>query len=181
MEKLGQYFTQWRSNPDILVEAAWFHLCFYFGRRGREGWASMTKDTFVFEQDTEGHEYVAFAKTETTKNHQGGYKQRDIDYSDQGMYGPGVEILKYLFGKLHPDNERLFQHPLVAYKSDRHWFKKEPMGKNTLGNIMQRISGKAGLSMHYTPATVWGRQPSPYSIALASIHQALDLSANTRA
>ena len=29
-EKLGQYFTQWRSNPDILVEATWFHLCFYF-------------------------------------------------------------------------------------------------------------------------------------------------------
>ena len=68
MEKLGQYFTQWRSNPDILVEVAWFHLCFYFGNRGREGWASMTKDTFVFEQDAEGHEYVAFAKTETTKN-----------------------------------------------------------------------------------------------------------------
>ena len=150
MEKLGQYFTQWRSNPDILVEAAWFHLCFYFGRRGREGLASMTKDTFVFEQDAEGHEYVAFAKTETTKNHQGGYKQRDIDYSDQRMYGPGVEILKFLLGKLHADNERLFQHPLVAYKSDGHWFKKEPMGKNTLGNIMQRISGKAGLSMRYT-------------------------------
>ena len=150
MEKLSQYFMQWRSNHDILVEAAWFHLCFYFGRRGREGWASMTKDTFVFEQDAEGHEYVAFAKTETTKNHQGGYKQRDIDYSDQRMYGQGVEILKYLLGKLHPDNERLFQDPLVAYKSDGHWFKKEPMGKNTLGNIMQRISSKAGLSMRYT-------------------------------
>ena len=26
MEKLGQYFTHGRSNPDILVEAAWFYL-----------------------------------------------------------------------------------------------------------------------------------------------------------
>ena len=66
------------------------------------------------------------------------------------MYGAGVEILKYLLGKLHLDNERLFQHPLVTCKSDRHWFKKEPMWKNTLGNITQRISSKAGLSMPYT-------------------------------
>ena len=119
-------------------------------RRGRECWTSMTNDTFVFEQDAEGHEYVVFAKTETTKNHQGGYKQRDIDYLDQIMYGPGVEILKYLLGKLHPDYERLFQHPLVAFISDAHCFKKEPMGENMWGNIMQRISGKARLSMRYT-------------------------------
>ena len=93
---------------------------------------------------------MAFAKTETTKNHQSGYKQRDINYSDQRMYGPGAEILMYLIRKLHPDNERFFQHQLVVYKSDGNWFKEEPMGKNTLGNIMQRISGKAGLSMRYT-------------------------------
>ena len=148
MEKLGEYFAKWKINPDHLVEALWFHLCYFFGRRGREGWAQMTKNTFNSGTDTEGHDYVSMETTEITKNHQGGHKQNDIDYDDQHMYGIGVHIFRFCVSKLHCD--RLFQHPLRAYKSDGNWFKNEPMGKNTLANMMQRISKKAGLSCVYT-------------------------------
>lgn len=151
MMKLSEYFRKWETDPHVLVEATWFHLCFYFGRRGREGWTSMMKDTFEFGTDDEGHEYVAFSKTESTKNYQGGHKQKDMDYSDQRMYGPGVSILKFYLSKTHPMNHRLFQHPLVSYKLlEDVWFRNEPIGKNTLSNMMQRISSKAGLSMQYT-------------------------------
>ena len=151
MQKLAAYFKNWKCNPYILVEATWFHLCYYFGRRGREGWTSMTRDMFEVDTDAEGHAYVAFRKTETTKNYQGGYKQKDLDYSDQRMYGQGVDILNFYLSKLHPNNQRLFQHPLVAYKVlEDVWFRNEPIGKNTLATMMQRISRKAGLCTEYT-------------------------------
>jgi hypothetical protein len=150
MEKLGQYFSAWNNNPSVLVEACWFYLCFHFGRRGREGWAVMTKDTFVVKQDTEGHEYVTPTVTETTKNHQGGNKQKDIDYSDQRMYGPAVDIFKFYISKLNPKSNRLFQTPLRTFQFSAHWYSSEPMGKNTLCEIMKAISRKAGLSCIYT-------------------------------
>ena len=97
-----------------------------------------------------GKEYATYAATEKTKNHQGGYKQKDLDYSDARMYGKGVVLLKFLLSKLHPDLNRLFQHPLKHFESGGHWFKKEPCGKDTLGKIMQSISKKAGLANIYT-------------------------------
>lgn len=150
MTKLGQYFSGWKDSPQQLVEACWFFMCFYFGRRGREGWTSMKKNTFCVDTDTEGHESVSMNTTEVTKNHQGGHKQTDIDYSDQRMYGLGVQIFELYLSKLRPGSDRLFQTPLRAYLSDGTWFSREPMGKNTLSSMIQRISNKAGLSCVYT-------------------------------
>lgn len=110
----------------------------------------MKKNTFAVEADSEGHKYVAMKITEVTKNHQGGHKQKDIDYAKQQMYGPGVEIFEFYVSKLHPDIDRLFQSPLSCFSPEGCWFKKEPMGKNTLASMMQRISKKAGLSQIYT-------------------------------
>ena len=63
--------------------------------------------------------------TEATKNYQGGYKQGDIDNSDQRMYGPGVPM----FSCYKTERERLFQTPLRAYCQDGKWYSGEPMGK----------------------------------------------------
>ena len=125
-------------------------LVFFFGRRGREGWAEMVKGMFAVNTDLEGHQYVHMTTTETTKNHQGGHKQKDINYNDQRMYGTGVEIFLFYMTKLNPKCERLFQNPLTKYDCNGIWFKNEPMGKNKLGCIMQHISQKAGLSEVYT-------------------------------
>ena len=110
----------------------------------------MTKETFVFREDSDGKEFVTFSSTETTKNHQGGYKQTDTDYSDERMYGKGVILLKFLLSKLHPELNRLFQHPLKNFSQDGIWYRKEPIGKDTMGKIMKNISKKAGLSAEYT-------------------------------
>ena len=102
-EKIGRYFQTWYKDPVILNEANWFNLCFYFGRRGHEGWASMSKDHFVITQDDERHEYVYMQTTEVTINHQGGHTQDEHDYFSQRMYGPGVTMYRYLLEKLNPD------------------------------------------------------------------------------
>lgn len=154
MSKLGDYFKGYKDNPQILIESVWFYLCYYFGRRSREGWAKMTKGTFSFAKDSEGHDYIYMPKTECTKNYQGGNRQVDIDYSDQHMYGPGVEIFRYYLSKLNMNNDRLFQHPKKAYLLDGEWYENKPMGKNTLSSLMKTISKKAGLSREYTGHSV---------------------------
>ena len=47
--------------------------------------------------------------TEVTKNHQGGYKQSEMDYSDGRMYGLGVKMYNLLTSKLNPLNDRSFK------------------------------------------------------------------------
>ena len=59
-------------------------------------------------------------------------------------------MLKFLLSKLHPELNRLFQHPLKNFSQDGIWYRKEPIGKDTMGKIMKNISKKAGLSAEYT-------------------------------
>ena len=151
MKKLAEYFQYYYQNPVILSEATWFLLCFHFGRRGREGWAAMTKDFFTVAKNSEGEEFVECCKTETVKNIQGGHKQVDQDYSETRMCGEAVQIFTFFLSKLNPDCDRLFQYPLNSFLvSSNTWYAKKPMGKNTLAQMMPRISEKSGLSKTYT-------------------------------
>ena len=150
MKKLGEYFSSYHQNPVVLSEAVWFLLCFHFGRRGREGWAQMKKDFFTITEDVEG-EFVECAKTETAKNIQGGSRQTDQDYSETRMSGPAVDIFSFYLTKLHPDCERLFQYPINTFNIlSKVWYSAKPVGKNTLAQMMPRISEKSGLSKRYT-------------------------------
>ena len=58
MNKLSKYFLDHQDNPMKLLEFVWFTLCYYFGRRGREGWRSCTTATFVIETDEDGVDYL---------------------------------------------------------------------------------------------------------------------------
>ena len=150
MKKLGEYFKRYASDPVVVTEANWFLLCYHFGRRGREGWAALTKNHFAVQTGKKG-ECIVCHKTERTKNNQGGDKQREQDYSANEAYGPVVKIFKFFISKLNPKCDRLFQYPLNSFSvSNNVWFAEKPIGKNTLGNMMQRISQKVGLSKIYT-------------------------------
>jgi hypothetical protein len=150
MQKLGTYFKDFQRNPNVLLQAVWFHLCYFFGRRGREGWCQMNKTTFIICEETDG-KYVQMNSTEKTKNHQGGHRQTDMDYSDQKMYGIGADIFSFYLSKLNPKCDRLFQHPLVNFEQTGiTWYKNSPVGKNVLSEMMKIISKQAGLSKVYT-------------------------------
>ncbi|CAH3188514.1 unnamed protein product, partial [Porites lobata] len=154
MEKLNSYFSH--DCPDKLQEFVWFNLCYYLGRRGREGWRELTKNSLEFKHDDQNKEYVTIKHTEQTKNNQGGSKQKDQDYTDVRMYGlPGssmdpISSLKLMLSKLHPDCEALFQTPLTKFsKAAECWYKNEPLGKNSIAHLMPKISKKAGLFQVY--------------------------------
>ena len=148
MTKLGKYFEVWPADPTVLLEANWFNLCYFFGRRCRENWAFMTKDVFIFDVDENGEEYVFMDSTRIL--------QRDAEDADKKMYGPGVVMLKYLIGKLNPNCERLFQYPDKSFRLHGKWYNPSPIGKTPFGKLMQTISQKAGLSEIYSCHSISG-------------------------
>ena len=162
MEKLCQYFSEGLGanslwvDPERLLQFVWFSVCFYFGRRGREGWRELTKQSFAIKIDDPGARYVTEIQTEQTKNYQGGSKQKDQAYSDVRMYEnttPLDPVGSFEFHILHlnPNCQALFQTPNKHFKQDEsRWFRNKPLGKNTIAKLMDNISVKAELSEKYT-------------------------------
>ena len=85
MRKLSAYFRANISRAEVNQEFTWFNLCYYFGRRGREGWRDVSKNTFEVLTDDENRRYVTCVLTETMKNNQDA-GTNSTDYSDQRMY-----------------------------------------------------------------------------------------------
>lgn len=151
MKKIGKYFENYKTDPIVLLHAVWFHLCYHFGRRAREGWTKMMKDTFQINCDAGGQRYVEMNKTEVTKNHQNPCGSKCNEYSDQRMYGDGVQIFELYISKLNPNLDRLFQRPKTRHSLvDDFWYDNIPIGKNVLSNMLQNISRQANLSKIYT-------------------------------
>ena len=161
MTKLREYFsgglgsTAW-TEPERLLEFVWFSICFYFGRRGREGWRELTKQSFGIKKDDSGARYVTEMQTEQTKNYQGGSKQKDQSYSDVRMYENSspldpVSSFEFYILRLNPNCQALFQTPNKHFKKEgSQWFRNEPLGKNKIAKLMENISLKAELSEKYT-------------------------------
>ena len=143
------------NSPTGLQDKVWFELMLFICRRGRENLRDIKKDHFLIEKDENGRQYVTQAVDELTKKCR---EDSSSSRADAGrMYETGDEdcpvasFRKYL-SKLNPDSEFLFQTPKTSAPSTEGnpWFKKCPMGKNKLGNMMVRISKDAGLSKIYT-------------------------------
>lgn len=156
MQKLNRYFMEGQNmdgvwkDAEMLVEFIWFSLCFHFARRGREGWRELTRQSFEIKTDDTGAHYITEKLTEQTKNYQGGAKQSEQSYSDVRMYETStafdpVAAFEFYLGKTRPDCKALFQTPNKAttknvnFASTRHWYRNEPMGKNTISKMMERI------------------------------------------
>ena len=63
-----------------------------------------------------------------------------------------VHILDLYFSKLPPNATAFYMQPMMNVPVDptRPWFKKTPVGVNTLKNMMSKISELAGLPVRYT-------------------------------
>ena len=69
----------------------------------------------------------------TSKNHQGGHKSDDNDYSDARLYNNIVVLaLKLFLSKRNTKNSAFFQTPIKTYdKTADVWYRKEPLDKLT--------------------------------------------------
>ena len=63
-----------------------------------------------------------------------------------------VKAFTLYFSRLHPDRNDFWQRPRKSgqvKESDDIWYETAPVGKNTLGNLMVKISEDCGLSRKY--------------------------------
>ena len=142
--------------PLGLLRNVWFHTTLYWCRRGVEGQRSLTKRSFVFEEDGNGQRFATMTHDEVTKNHPGGISDSESFEKLARMYetdhsNDGYQALKLYLAKLNPLCESLFQYPKRQWKpADRVWFENRPLGVNKLSSMMKVISAEAELSRVYT-------------------------------
>ena len=143
------------DRPNTLQNKVLFDIIRHFGRRGREGLASLRKNSFVKAKDSEGYLYFKMSYNEADKTHHGldsREKQKEPRmYEQQGHDNCPVKSFEKYLSKLNPSCDILFQRPLLKVReNDQIWFAKVNVGLNTLYNFMSRISDEAKLSRRYT-------------------------------
>lgn len=143
------------ETPLGLLRKVYVEISLHFGRRGREGLRSLTKQSFVFKIDDGGKQYVTLSFNELDKNHQvlmpKDQEKKQIMFGQPGdPQCPVAALTKYL-SKLNPSCNSFFQRPKPNVKQvDPVWYENKPLGVNTINQLMKSISQDAGLSCIYT-------------------------------
>ena len=161
LQKLKVSPTLSPLSPVGLLRNVWFHVTLYWCRRGREGQRSLTPSSFSFEIDEEGRSYATMTHDEVTKNHQGGIQDVPSYEKNGRMYkmdqvNDGYDALRLYISKLNPNCSAFFQVPKRNWSdtSEDVWYENRPLGVNTLGDMMKKISNEAALSQVYTNHSV---------------------------
>jgi integrase len=150
MEKFYSSGVLSNNDPVSLQRKVFVELGIHCGRRGREGWRELRKDSFVKKVDSDGREYITLMYNEFDKNH------RNDEVKDQRMYSqPGdplcpVYSFDLLLTKLNPNCNSLFQRPDPRYAEKSCWFVNAPLGVHSLSSMMKEISKLSGASKSYT-------------------------------
>ena len=151
------YSTKVLSNdaPEALLYKVFFEVGLHFGRRGREGWRNLRKDSFVFKRDDSNPDlkYATLTHYETTKKNHGIENELEKDQRMYAIIGDNkcpVQSLEMYLSKLSPKEDAFLQIPRKNISpNDDIWY-YGVLGKNTIANMMKQISQKAGLSSQYT-------------------------------
>ncbi|KAL9957133.1 hypothetical protein ACROYT_G038735 [Oculina patagonica] len=144
------------NTPGGLLRKVWFFCTLYWCRRGSEGQRLLRRDSFQFEKDADGIEYVTMSHEELSKNHHGGFndktsKERKTRLYSTGQDGDAFSCFRKYVNKLNPKQEAFFQKPRANFQqSDQVCYENKPFGTNKLPGIMKQISIGAGLSKSYT-------------------------------
>lgn len=157
LKKLYKHFCVFTTDtPFGLVNKVIFEIILYFCRRGQESLANLKVTNFAIKTSVDGVKYVHKITSELDKNHQGNTSTNDPEGTGGKMYATGNDICcvlsfeKYLT-KRHQETDRLFLHPKDMFiDSDTVWYRKEPMGVDTLSTFMKRMSTMAELSPVYS-------------------------------
>ena len=100
----------------------------------------MTTRTFTVNPDSTGRRYLEHSFCEQTKNQQGDragtsympqgriYEQPDDELCPTRAYGKYVSLI-------NGDVDCLWQRPNTLFRRTGNWYHRQPLGKNTLGDI----------------------------------------------
>lgn len=158
--KLIVCFCFHRSTPTRLQHEVFFKICYHFGFRGREWIRDLKRADILFEMDSSNCEYVSLSRQRISKNVKASLRRKENgDKKSITMYSvpeepelcPVAAVRMYL-SKMHPNCEELFHKAVKNWSSDSEiWYcPKGVLGKNTLNEMMKKISSAATLSRSYT-------------------------------
>ena len=143
--------TLWKSgqlgsgNPRALMNTMWWLLTQHFGLRGRQEHHNMKVEDFCLQRDDDGIEYLTFAEV-PTKPRQGGLKVKPQLVTPK-MFATGNEercpvMLFKVYLEKRPEGMKTtgpFYLSVIDKLVSNVWFKKTPMGKNTIDSIMKKM------------------------------------------
>ena len=149
------------NDPTQLQQKVFLDVQFAFGRRGREGLSSLTKNSFEFKKDAEGHEYADISYNEWSKNSREGGEVRAKPriYAMEESPRCPIRTLKSYLSHLNPkkdkkDKENFYQYAIKRkdYEPKNHqiWYTPKAIGDKILGSFMKTISQRLNLSYLYT-------------------------------
>ena len=143
------------NTPKGLQDKCMFDIMFFLVRRGRENLREQTKNSFAIAVDAQNRRYIHQAMDELDKNHRENDDPFDATTDGRVYEKPGplcpVKSFELYLSKLHPDLEFLWQRPKCKVdENDSCWYQKSPIGKNTIGSFMKKLSNTVGLSRQYT-------------------------------
>ena len=145
------------DDPASLQDKVFLDLLTHFGKRGREGLRQLKKTSYIIKRDPQGLRYIEEASNELTKNHQHSTSSsKDETRSNRIMAeqpeDPRCPVKSYqsYLSHLDPNTDILFTKPLKLWKGKEIWFSANPLGVNTLGDKLKKMSKKNGLSSTYT-------------------------------
>ncbi|KAK3727618.1 hypothetical protein QZH41_006002 [Actinostola sp. cb2023] len=144
-------------TPQGLLNNVWFHVTFYFCRRGREGQRNLTKSSFEFLEDENRKPYATMAHDEASKNHPGEITDTPSFEKLSRVYqtdhpNDGYKALRLYLEKLNPNCSAFFQFPKRYWPGPTEpvWYENRCLGVNKLGGMMKELSIAVNLSKVYT-------------------------------
>ena len=156
MKQLADTGVIGTENPKALQNLVWLSIALHFAKRGSQGWRGMTKNTLVQGVDDQGMQFLEYGSCEKQKNHPGdvdneSYRPEARMYARPGNpLCPVSAYLKYV-SHLKPELDALWQRPNPNWQlPGGSWYCKSPLGVQTLGKMMKKMSFDAGLSTIYT-------------------------------
>ncbi|KAK1886102.1 Histone-lysine N-methyltransferase PRDM9 [Dissostichus eleginoides] len=135
------------STPKGLLNKVWFDIQVHFGRRGKQANRKLRKDSFVLRQDGKGLRYLTLSLPDEAKTHN--EKETSSMFEKPGNeFCPVTSLLKYI-SKFPPKAVDLYLQPKKE-PTDQIWYSHLPLGVNSLGAMLSRMSKEACTSTVYT-------------------------------
>lgn len=131
-----------KPNPSLFDK---HHLTIHFGLRGRQEHHDMMVEDFSIEKDDDGVEFITFSEG-LSKTRQGGLRVKPR-LATPTMFATGEKRCPVVLFKQYLEErpeEMKKTGPFYLAVIDKPqtsavWYKKTPMGKNTINNIMEAM------------------------------------------
>ena len=138
------------KTPRSLINTVWWLLTMHFGLRGRQEHHDMKVEDFSFQKDDGGVEFVTFSEG-LTKTRGGGLRVKPR-LATPKMFATGkkrcpVALLKKYLDKRPAELKTTgpVYHSVIDKPQTSVWYKKMPVGKNTINNIMKTMKENSPL------------------------------------